>query len=328
VNYGLEAYARAVVGALAEICTARDLPQPDIVIESGRAMTAHHAVLITNVIDMEATPVARAETAADDAAHPLLRRFVRGLDDLELRSPVETYQDARQLLDEARGMFEEGALDLACRARAEELFYATCRSLKKRLGPEIRSQRETLDQVNMALADKLYCNFSLFQSVPDVWAIEQIFPIVPLQRLDERPDRRAVIHDLTCDSDGSIALYVDQDGVEHSLPIHALEQGETYLLGIFMLGAYQETLGDIHNLFGDTHAINLELDAQGGYRLQGAEPGDAVDELLSYVHFDPAAMLRSYRKKLDEAGICGDACGQYFAELKAGLEGYTYLEDQ
>ncbi len=328
VNYSLEAYARTVVGSLAEACTARDVPQPDIVIESGRAMTAHHAVLITNVIDREEAPAVRARPGVDDAEHPLLRRFLRGLDELELRSPLETYEDARKLLDEAREMFEQGELDLIARARAEELFYSTCRALKKRLRPEIRSQRETLDRVNLALADKLFCNFSLFQSMPDVWAIEQIFPIVPLQRLREQPARRALIHDLTCDSDGSVALYVDQDGVEHSLPIHELGPGEPYLLGIFMLGAYQETLGDIHNLFGDAHAINLELDDQGGYRLQRPEWGDSVDELLSYVHFDPAVMLQHYRRLLDEAGIRGGARGQYLAELEAGLEGYTYLEDR
>ncbi len=328
VNYGLDEYARAVVESLADTCRARDLPQPDLVIESGRAMTAHHAVLITNVIDRETAPTVQARAGIDDAGHPFLSRFIQVLKELELRAPLETYQDARQLLDEAGRMFEQGALDLTARARAEELFYAICRALQKRLRLEIRSQRETLDRVNLALADKLFCNFSLFQSMPDVWAIEQIFPIVPLQRLDEYPDRRALIHDLTCDSDGSIALYVDQDGVEHSLPIHGLEPGEPYLLGVFMLGAYQETLGDIHNLFGDTHAINLELDGRGGYRLQGPERGDAVDRLLSYVHFDPAAMLQSYSRKLDEAGIGGDARGRYLAELEAGLEGYTYLEDR
>lgn len=327
VNYGLQAYAEAVVGALAEICAARDLPQPNILTESGRAMTAHHAVLITNVIEMETTPGAGVAVSLDDSAHPLLRRLHESLTDVERRPPLETYQDARQLFDDARGLFERGALDLAQRASVEEQFYALCRALQDRLRPENRGHRETLEQVNMVLADKLFCNFSLFQSLPDVWAIEQIFPIVPLHRLDELPTRRAVIHDITCDSDGTIGLYVDQDGVEHSLPVHALKNGEPYLLGIFMLGAYQETLGDIHNLFGDTHAINLELDAEGGYHLLGLEKGDAVDELLAYVHFDPQAMLQYYRDRLGQAGIDRGTREHYYAELKAGLSGYTYLED-
>jgi len=185
-----------------------------------------------------------------------------------------------------------------------------------------------LDRINAELADKLFCNFSLFQSLPDVWAIDQIFPIVPLQRLNDPPTERGVIHDLTCDSDGCIAQYVDQDGIEASLPVHAFDpRAETYLLGIFLVGAYQEILGDIHNLFGDTDAVNIVLDdaAADGYRLLEPERGDSADELLSYVHFDPRELLTRYRRRIEAAGLDSQERQRLYLELKAGLYGYTYL---
>lgn len=212
------------------------------------------------------------------------------------------------------------------RAAAEDLFLATCRALTGRLENGSRRQRELLDRVNTLLATKLFCNFSLFQSMPDIWGIDQIFPVVPLQRLDEPPDERAVLHDLTCDSDGCIDQYVDQDGIETSLPVHRPRPGEDYLLGFFLVGAYQEILGDMHNLFGDTDAVNVELDGAGGYRLLEPERGDSVDELLSYVHFNPRAMMASYRRKLTAAVLDAATREHYFIELKAGLYGYTYLE--
>ena len=326
MNYALDEYARAVVGIFAQVCCERGLPQPDLISESGRALTAHHSLLITNLIEREAAPGVGIEPCATDRESRLLQGLTEILEQPE-PSPLEAFEQAQDLRSEMLEGFERGTVGLIERARAEELFFAICRALQPRLVYSSRRQRELMDRINLLLSEKLFMNFSLFQSMPDVWAIEQIFPIVPLQRLDEEPTQRGVIHDLTCDSDGCIDHYVDQDGVEASLPIHAPKEGESYLLGIFLLGAYQEILGDIHNLFGDTDAVNVELDAAGGYRLLEPERGDSVDALLSYVHFSPPAMLAELRRKLEDTGLEPAIVESWFLELEAGLYGYTYLEE-
>jgi arginine decarboxylase len=326
INYNLDAYAQAVVDGIAELCRAEDLPHPDIITESGRAMTAHHAVLITDVTDREGEVGETRASVRPTPAHPLLRGLAANLEGSPERPPLEVFETARELLWEVREAFEAGQAELPVRAAAEDLFLATCRALTGRLENGSRRQRELLDRLNKLLATKLFCNFSLFQSLPDIWGIDQIFPVMPLQRLHEPPEERAVLHDLTCDSDGCIDQYVDQDGIEASLPVHRPRPGEDYLLGFFLVGAYQEILGDMHNLFGDTDAVSLELDGTGGYRLLEPERGDSVDELLSYVHFSPRAMMTSYRRKLNSTSLDPAARERCLIELKAGLYGYTYLE--
>jgi arginine decarboxylase len=326
INYSLDGYARTVVRTLKNVCEEQGIPEPDIITEAGRAMTAHHAVLITNVIERESAP-GGTPPDPDPEDPPVLESLFRELERADNGSPLEIYQEAVHGLNDARAAFERGELTLAQRAKAEQLYFAVCRRLHPRLQSSARSHRELLDELNVKLADKVFCNFSLFQSMPDVWAIDQIFPVIPLQRLNETPTCRALIQDLTCDSDGRIEYYVDQEGVESTLPMHSVEPGQDYLLGIFMLGAYQEVLGDMHNLFGDTDAVNLELDGKGGYRLTQQESGDSVEELLAYVHFDPEAMLASYRRKLEASGLSAVQADQFYVELKAGLQGYTYLED-
>jgi arginine decarboxylase len=300
---------------------------PEIFTESGRAMTAHHAVLIANVIGREPAPDASGDLAIRDDDHETLHWLDDELRGLQERSPIESYQEASHLFDEVHELFDRGDIGLEQRARAERLFYEIARRVRDRLRPESRRHRELLDGLNELLAERVFCNFSLFQSLPDVWAIEQIFPVMPLHRLDEAPTTSAMLHDLTCDSDGCIQNYVDQDGVETTLPLHAPAEGESYLLGIFMAGAYQEILGDMHNLFGDTDAVNVALTEDGGYRLAQPEKGDAVDELLRYVHFDPELMLERYVQKLRAEGVGEALMDSYYRELKAGLQGYTYLED-
>ncbi|MBK1643170.1 arginine decarboxylase [Thiocapsa imhoffii] len=327
VNYTFSSYAAAIVGAVAAECKRRDLPEPDLLSESGRALTAHHAVLITNVIDREEAGGSAVEPRRDEG-DPLLDGLSSLLGEVDTAPPHESFTQARELLEAARRRFVEDDLDLVGRARSEELFFAICRRLAGRLDPAIRRHRELADEVNALLADKLFCNFSLFQSMPDVWALDQIFPVVPIQRLDEIPRARATVHDLTCDSDGCIDQYVDEGGIEASLPVHqGAGLGAPYLLGFFMVGAYQEILGDIHNLFGDTDAVNVELDpnAPDGYRLLDAERGDSTDELLSYVHFEPRTLLAHYRRKLEAAELDRATREQFYVELKAGLYGYTYL---
>ncbi len=325
-NYSLDEYAHNVVHALGEICAQEGLPHPDIITESGRAMTAHHAVLITNVVDTEPIPMDPMPAVGED--DPLVLHDLRqGLDKLSGRSVIEVYHDAVHWLAEAQDMFTHGVLSLEQRARAEALYFTTCQQVRPLLQARSRAHREILDELNEKLADKYFCNFSVFQSIPDVWAIDQIFPIVPLHRLDEAPMRRAVIQDLTCDSDGRIDYYVDREGVESSLPLHRLRSQEPYLIGIFLVGAYQEILGDMHNLFGDTDSVNVALLPSGEHRLVTPRRGDGVDDLLRYVHFCPQELMQAYRAKIEQADLADEQRLRYTEALRAGLTGYTYLED-
>ncbi|MEJ2316747.1 MAG: biosynthetic arginine decarboxylase [Gammaproteobacteria bacterium] len=324
INYTLEGYAGEIITTLKRQCDRLNLPHPLILSESGRAMTAHHAVLITNVIDQETIPTEPPET---DIPHEILQQLHSQFEAALEVSPQEVDQETRYILDEARALFEQGELPLEVWAAADLWGNAISQRLLQRLRPERRRDRELLDRLREELADKLFLNFSLFQSVPDVWAIDQLFPIVPLQRLNERPQRSAILHDLTCDSDGCIDSYIDQDGVESTLPLHSLRPGEPYLVGIFLVGAYQEILGDMHNLFGDTNAVNVEL-TEDGYRLSEPEFGDTAEELLRYVHFNTDSMLAAYREHLDRAGLPDEISDDYYARLKAGLEGYTYFEEE
>lgn len=327
MNYSVQEYANNVVHTLWEICEQTGLPHPDVITESGRAMTAHHAVLITNVIDIEQAPVSKTIAAPSDDEPMIIHDLWQALQNLSARSVLEVYHDAEHWVGEAQSMYTHGVLALAQRARAEQLFFAISAAVRNLLKPESRAHREILDELNEKLADKYFCNFSLFQSLPDVWAIDQVFPIMPLHRLNERPERRAVLQDLTCDSDGRIDHYVDREGIESSLPLHAVRKGEPYLLGVFLIGAYQEILGDMHNLFGDTDAVNVELTDDGGHRLVEPQRGDTVDELLRYVHFAPEELLASYRRKIDAAELDSAQRKVYLEELEAGLQGYTYLEE-
>ena len=323
-DYDLVGYAEAVLRPIAKACAEHGLAQPMVFTESGRAMTAHHAVLITDIIEREAP---FAEVAGGIAeGDELLQRLGDVLDGVPDSVPTQSFQNARHLLDEATERFAQGEMGLQQRALAETLFFAVARSVKAMLRPESRRHRELLDALNELLADRVFCNFSLFQSLPDVWAIDQIFPVMPLHRLDESPNKAGLLHDLTCDSDGCIARYVDQDGVEATLTLHPERAGEPYLLGIFLVGAYQEILGDMHNLFGDTDAVNVIVASNGRYRFAEPERGDSVDELLRYVHFDPEEMLESYLRKLREQGISAPDVDSFYRELKAGLQGYTYLK--
>ncbi|MEZ5477403.1 MAG: biosynthetic arginine decarboxylase [Thiolinea sp.] len=329
INYSMQEYANTVVRSVLDVCEQYELPFPDFITESGRGMTAHHAVLITNVIgtDPEQDQAAPAIYAPEDDDPAILHNLYRLYHNEAELPPSEVYHDASYWLNEAHGMYAHGVINLNQRARAEELNRAICLQLLEQpelyddLDPEIRTG------LRDKLADKYFCNFSLFQSMPDVWAINQIFPILPLHRLHEYPERRATLQDMTCDSDGTVAQYVNHGRLESTLPLHALRHNETYLLGIFMVGAYQEILGDLHNLFGDTDSINVELLENGNYRLSEPERGDTVDELLRYIHFEPKNLLARCRQKLAAAVPDAERQKMLLREIEAGLIGYTYLED-
>jgi arginine decarboxylase len=332
MNYSVQAYANNIVHSLWEACEEHNLEHPDIFTESGRAMTAHHAVLITNIIDTEQVPDAHAmlEPQSDDplVLQDMWQCYESIQSETSSRAAMEIYHDIKHWLAEVQSMYTHGVLSLDQRAYAEELYYVTCQHVHELLSSSNRVHREVLDELHDKLADKYFANFSLFQSIPDVWAIDQIFPVVPLHRLNERPTRRGVIEDITCDSDGRIDYYVDNEGVESSLPLHELNSDEQYLIGIFMVGAYQEILGDMHNLFGDTDSINVSVTEHGEYLIDQVLYGDTVDTVLDYVHVSADTLQKSYRHKLAEAELTKEQAEDYLEQLESGLNGYTYLEDE
>ena len=331
INYSVQEYANNIVQALWEVCEEYDLPHPDIITESGRALTAHHAVLITNVIDIGEVPNPQSmQPPADDEPqilHGLWQSYQALQEDSSERSLVEIYHDVMYGLSEAQTMYTHGVITLLQRAQAEDIYYAASRKLQTLIRTGKRGQGEILDDLNEKLADKYFCNFSLFQSLPDVWAIDQIFPITPLHRLNEKPERRGVLEDITCDSDGRIDHYVDGEGIESSLPLHGYHRNEPYLLGMFLVGAYQEILGDMHNLFGDTDSVNVTLNKDGGYHLTRMVRGDTVDHVLKYVDFDSEKLLAAYRQRIEGMNLEPAQAKLFLQELEAGLHGYTYLED-
>ena len=325
INYGLNAYASNIVQPLAEACEAHALPPPRIVTECGRAMTAHHAVLVANVTEVERAPEGRVPEPHDDESHPVRQlRELHG--EMAGRPAVEVFHEAAQAHAEGLSLYALGQLDLVQRARIDDLFYAIAHAVKARLTYDEKSHRDLLDELNERLVDKYFVNFSVFESMPDVWAIDQVFPIMPIERLDEAPDRRGTIADLTCDSDGKIDTYVENEDLDSSLPLHALRPGESYRLGFFMVGAYQEILGDIHNLFGDTDAIEVKVEG-AGYAITQQRRGDTTDVMLDYVGYGLADLRRSYATLVDRASL-PDAESQRLKDaLEAGLTGYTYLDD-
>ncbi len=325
MNYSLAQYAHAIVTGIAELCRERELDMPDLISESGRALTAHHAALITNVTATERLP--RQIGTVSDQDHSLIRGLAEVHELADSREPEETFLEAEHLLEDGRNLFLYGDLSLADRARLEPMYYAILERIVGQLDAEHRRHRELSERIGYQLSDKYFINLSIFQSLPDIWAIDQVFPIVPLARLLETPNKRAVLEDLTCDSDGRIDQYVDRGLLEPTLPVHAIDPDETYLLGIFMAGAYQETLGDIHNLFGDTDSVDVWL-TESGVRLDNARGGDTADMLLELVGYSPRALMTACRARVAAAGLPGEEAAQLERLLAEGLSAYTYLETE
>jgi arginine decarboxylase len=325
INYGVQQYANSIVQPLSDACAEHGLVPPRIVTECGRAMTAHHAVLVANVAEVEEAPEGRIPDVHDD--EPMVVRHLREVHaELEQRPPVELFHEAQHHHSEGLQLYALGQLDLVHRARIDDLFYAIAHDVRRRLSFEEKSHRELLDELNDRLVDKYFVNFSVFESIPDVWAIDQVFPILPIERLDEEPTRRGVLADMTCDSDGTVKTYVENEGLDTSLPLHATRPGETYRIGFFLVGAYQEILGDIHNLFGDTDAVEVRIDGEG-YQLTQQRRGDTTDVMLDYVGYRLDDLRAAYRDKVAAAGLPADEAARLDAALENGLTGYTYLDD-
>ncbi len=328
-NYTLQEYANDVVFHVQSVCDEAGVEHPTIFSESGRAIVAYHSVLVFNVLGVSS----RKEDPAllelpEDAEKPLedLRDTYQGL---TLRNILESFHDAQQALDMAINLFGAGYLPLEQRSQAESIFWAICKKIQ-RMMRQLEYIPEDLEGLDALLSDTYFCNFSLFQSMPDSWAIKQLFPLIPIHRLNERPTHHAVLGDITCDSDGKIERFIDRRDVKRTLPLHTFD-GQPYYLGVFLVGAYQEILGDLHNLFGDTNAVHVSMDAEGEVTVDALIKGDSVSEVLQYVQFDPKVLFGQLRAAVErairESKIDDRQAGQLLRFYEAGLEGYTYLED-
>jgi arginine decarboxylase len=330
VNYTLEEYANDVVYHIQSVCDDAGVKHPTIVSESGRAAVAYHSVLIFNVLGVSGFGEERVPTAAsvEEMEQPLVDLF-ETYQNLTARNALESYHDAQQALDMAMNLFAGGYLPLEQRCQAENLFWAICVKLQK-LVQHMDEVPEDLQGLDETLASTYFGNFSLFQSIPDSWAIKQLFPIMPIHKLNEPPSAHAVIGDITCDSDGKIDRFVDRRDVKRTLPLHTVN-GEPYYLGVFLVGAYQEILGDLHNLFGDTHAVHVSLDERGDVVLDAVVKGDTVREVLDYVEFDANALVQKLRTDVElavrEGRLDFTESGRLLQFYEDGLHGYTYLED-
>jgi arginine decarboxylase len=327
VNYSLQEYANDVVYTLAESCRELELPMPHIISESGRALTAHHALLLLSVIDVE-SQAENVMPALSDDDHAFLHEMSEDYSAVSRRRVREVYHDATFAKERSQELFNSGVLTLRERALAEQIYIATITEVARIAQQDGEEYADILDDLESTLTDRYFCNFSLFQSLPDSWAIDQLFPVMPIHRLDEEPTRRGTIQDVTCDSDGKIEQFIGGRSSKPNLPLHRFTDGEQYILGIFLTGAYQEILGDLHNLFGDTNAVHIRL-SENGYEVAELVHGDTVTEVLAYVQYRASDLLATFRRKVAAAtGITRQEANTFIADYVAGLEGYTYLEGE
>ncbi len=332
VNYSLQEYANDVIYTIAESCRELELPMPHIISESGRALTAHHALLLLKVIDVESVVQVPMPKLTDDD-HAVLHEMAEDFATLSKakvarRKVKEAFHDVTFDKERAQQLFTSGVLSLRERASAEQMYHATMNAITRLVNLNRDEYADILSDLDAAQVDRYFCNFSLFQSLPDSWAIDQLFPILPIHRLNEEPMRRGTLQDITCDSDGKIDHFVGENGADTSLPLHDWTDGQPYMLGVFLTGAYQEILGDLHNLFGDTNAVHIRL-AEKGYEITDLVHGDTVTEVLNYVQFRASDLLQTFRRKVTQTkDLSRNEVNAFIADYVAGLEGYTYLEGE
>ena len=333
VNYTLQEYANDVVYTIAEVCRDQKIPMPHIISESGRALTAHHALLLLKVIDVESQAEHTVPEQLDESGPPLLMEMVDDYKSLSKkrmpkRKVIEVFHDASFDKERAQQLFTAGVISLRERALAETIYFATVNRVAQIVDESPNGYDDIISDLRSTQVDRYFCNFSLFQSLPDSWAIDQLFPIMPIHRHLEKPLRRGTLQDITCDSDGKIEKFIGGKSGQPSLPLHEFHDDEQYLLGVFLTGAYQEILGDLHNLFGDTNAVHIRL-SESGYEITDLVHGDTVTEVLNYVQFRASDLLATFRRKVGAASsLTRPESNTFIAEYVAGLEGYTYLEGE
>ena len=290
VNYSIQEYVNDCVYTFVDVSDKNNIPHPNIITESGRSLAAHHSILVIDVLETASLPEMSDDFEAKETDHQLVRDLYDIWDNLDKRNMLEDWHDAEQIRDQALELFSHGMVDLKTRAEIEAMYWSVCHEINN-IAKSMKHVPDELRNMDKLLADKYFCNFSLFQSLPDSWAIDQLFPVVPIQRLKERPTRKATLQDITCDSDGKIANFVADGKSSHVLPIHALRRNEPYYIGVFLVGAYQEILGDMHNLFGDTNAVHISV-KNGSYNIDQIFDGETVEEVLEYVQYKPKKLVR------------------------------------
>jgi arginine decarboxylase len=327
MNYSLQEYANDVVASLQDACDEAGVAHPDIVTESGRAMVAHHSVLVFDVLGVNELRTGEVPPPVDAHDPKVLQELYDVWANVSQKNVQESYHDLLQLKEEAANLFSLGYLDLQDRARVERLFWSCCEKVQRAVR-ELPHVPEDLEDLERALADTYYGNLSVFQSAPDHWAVKQLFPVMPIHRLDEEPTRRGVFADLTCDSDGKIDQFIDQRDVKDVLELHPFS-GAPYYIGMFLVGAYQEILGDLHNLFGDTDAVHVRLEDDGSYSVDHVVEGDSVEDVLRYVQYDRRVLIERVRRTIEDAlrseRISLEESARLRRRYQQGLEEYTYL---
>lgn len=328
VNYSIQEYVNDCIYTFVDAADKNNLPHPNIITESGRSLTAHHSVLVIDVLETASLPEMPEEYEPDANSHQLVKDLYDIWDNLNPRSMLEDWHDAEQIREECLDLFTHGLVDLKTRAEIESMYWSVCHEINI-LAKHLKHTPEELMNLDKLLADKYFCNFSLFQSLPDSWAIDQLFPIVPIQRLAERPTRSATLQDITCDSDGKITNFVTNRNNSHILPVHSIKKNEMYYLGVFLVGAYQEILGDMHNLFGDTTAVHVSV-KDDSYHIDQIIDGETVAEVLDYVQYNPRKLVRQLEvwvtKSVKDGKITLEEGKEFLSNYRSGLYGYTYLE--
>jgi arginine decarboxylase len=329
VNYTLQEYANDVIFRIKGVCDEAGVPHPMIISESGRAVVTYHSVLVFDVLGTSNFDKCTAPDELPEGAPQPLQDLFSIHRDLNKRNYLEGYHDSAQAIEEILNLFNLGYLSISLRALAERLFWAVGRKIQ-RICRELDYVPEELQNLDTMMSDTYFCNFSVFQSIPDSWAIKQLFPMMPIHRLDECPTRRAVLGDITCDSDGKVDQFIDRRDVRSTLELHPYN-GDPYFIGVFLVGAYQEILGDLHNLFGDTNAVHINMMEDGGYRIDDFIPGDRVSEVLNYVQFSAEKLVERMRKEVDRAVRSGNLTSRearaFLRFYEEGMDGYTYLEE-
>lgn len=328
MNYGVQEYANDVVAGIQYACDQHGITHPTIVSESGRAIASYQSILVFNAVSEshELPPIEKPAAEAPRVLHELWETH----ESIMPKNVQEAWHDANQALEEARSLFRFGYLGLKDLSLVETLFRACCEKIRVKMANRQRVPEE-LASLDELLGTIYYCNFSLFQSAPDIWAMGQLFPIMPIHRLSEQPTTKARLADLTCDSDGMIQSFIDVEDVKTTLDVHETKKGESYLLGVFLVGAYQEILGDLHNLFGDTNAVHIRLEENGGYSVSHVIKGDTVSEVLSYVQYNTEKMVEQVRRQaeraLNEGRMTLEQLRMFMAHYEESMRGYTYLRD-
>lgn len=328
VNYSIQEYINDIIYTFVEISDKNNIPHPNILTESGRSLTAHHSVLVLDVLGAASLPEMPEEFEAKESDNKLVKDLYEIWDNLNPKSMLEDWHDAEQIREDCLDLFAHGMVDLKTRAEIESMYWSVCHEINV-LAKGMKHVPEELRGLDKLLADKYFCNFSIFQSLPDCWGIDQLFPIMPIHRLKERPTRNCTLQDITCDSDGKITNFVVGNTLSNVLPVHALKKDEPYYLGVFLVGAYQEILGDMHNLFGDTTAAHISV-KDGRYHIDQIIDGETVEEVLEYVQYQPKKLVRQLEqwvtKSVKQGKISLDEGKEFLSNYRSGLYGYTYLE--